>query len=48
MLANDDTFESLRKAYPSLVREDISACLEYAAWLAEEQVTPLEQLAGGK
>ncbi len=42
MLANGDTFESLLKAYPNIVDEDIRACLEYAAWLAEEQVSPLE------
>jgi uncharacterized protein (DUF433 family) len=42
MLANGDTVESLLKEYPSLCREDILACLDYAASLAEEQVTPLE------
>jgi uncharacterized protein (DUF433 family) len=40
MLANGDSFESLLKAYPTIEREDISACLEYAAWLAEEQIAP--------
>ncbi len=48
MLANGDTFESLHKAYPHIERDDISACLEYAAWLAEEQVTPIEKMAGGR
>lgn len=43
MLANGDSFESLLKSYPTIVREDILACLEYAAWLAEEQVTPLKE-----
>ena len=42
MLANGDTIESLLKSYPTIEREDILACLEYAAQLAEEQVTPLE------
>lgn len=42
MLANGDTMEDLLKEYPSLVKEDILACLDYAASLAEEQVTPLE------
>ncbi|MBD3341419.1 MAG: DUF433 domain-containing protein [Candidatus Lokiarchaeota archaeon] len=42
MLANGDTIEDLLEAYPSLEREDILACLEYVASLAEEQVTPLE------
>jgi uncharacterized protein (DUF433 family) len=41
MLANADTVEDLIAEYPSLSREDIMACLEYAAELAEEQVTRL-------
>jgi uncharacterized protein (DUF433 family) len=41
MLANGDTVEDLLSEYPSLSREDIMACLAYAADLAEEQVTPL-------
>jgi uncharacterized protein (DUF433 family) len=42
MLANGDTIEELLGEYPSLSREDILACLDYSASLAEEQVTPLE------
>lgn len=42
MLANGDTVEDLLAEYPSLMREDIMACLDYAAELAEEQVTPLQ------
>jgi uncharacterized protein (DUF433 family) len=42
MLANGDTIEELIEDYPSLEHEDIVACLEYAASLAEEEVTPLE------
>lgn len=42
MLANGDTIENLLAEYPSLTREDILACFDYAASLAEEQVTPLE------
>jgi len=42
MLANGDTVDDLLIEYPSLSREDIMACLEYAAELAEEQVTPIE------
>ena len=45
MLANGDTLESLLKAYPHIQREEIFACLDYAASLAEEQVTPIEELA---
>jgi len=45
MLANGDTIEELLAEYPSLEREDILACLDYAAALAEEQVVPLQALA---
>ena len=45
MLANGDTIEELLEEYPSLTREDILACLDYAALLAEEQVTPLETMS---
>ena len=31
MLANGDTIEKLLKEYPSLIRDDILACLDYAA-----------------
>jgi uncharacterized protein (DUF433 family) len=41
MLANGDTIEELLKEYPSLKQEDILACLDYAASLAEENVTPI-------
>ncbi|MBN1418537.1 MAG: DUF433 domain-containing protein [Planctomycetes bacterium] len=46
MLANGDSIEGLLESYPSLAREDILACLEYAAALAEEEVSPLESPAG--
>lgn len=42
MLANGDTIDDLLKAYPTIDRKDIFACLDYAATLAEEQVTPIE------
>ncbi len=45
MLANGDTIKGLLKAYPSIEYQDILACLEYAASLAEEHVTPLGMLA---
>jgi len=45
MLANGDTFDSLLKAYPHITQDDIRACLEYAAWLAEEQISPFEEIA---
>ena len=42
MLAGGDTVDDLLAEYPSLSREDIMACLDYAADLAEEQVTPIQ------
>ena len=45
MLANGDNIEDLLRDYPSITREDVLACLEYAGTLAEEQVPPLEALA---
>ncbi len=42
MLANGDKIEELLEDYPSLQTEDIYACLDYAASLAEEQITPIE------
>jgi uncharacterized protein (DUF433 family) len=42
MLANGDTVEDFLTEYPALTREDVMACLDYAASLAEEQVTPIE------
>ena len=41
MVANGDAVDDLLIEYPSLSREDIMARLEYAAELAEEQVTPI-------
>ena len=42
MLAGGDTVDDLLTEYSSLSREDIMACLDYAADLAEEQVTPIQ------
>jgi uncharacterized protein (DUF433 family) len=41
LLANGDAIETITDSYPSLSREDVLACVEYGASLAEEQVTPL-------
>ena len=48
MLANGDTIDGLLEDYPSLTREDILACLDYAASLAEEEVTPLEPVLSSR
>lgn len=45
MIASGDTIDELLKEYPSIKREDILACLDYAAALTEEQVTPIEALS---
>jgi uncharacterized protein (DUF433 family) len=45
MFAHGDSMEGLLAAYPSITKEDILACLDYAASLAEEQVTPLDQVS---
>ncbi len=44
MFADGDSLDDLLRAYPTITREDIFACLDYAASLAEEQVTPLDDL----
>lgn len=41
MFANGDSIKNLLTEYPSLTKEDILAALNYAADLAEEQVTPI-------
>ena len=43
MLANGDSVDSLLRAYPTLQREDILACFDYAP-LAEEEVTPFDAI----
>ena len=42
MLANGDTIEELIEEYPSISCEEILACLDYAASLAEEELTPID------
>ena len=44
MLAGGDRIDQLLDDYPSLKAEDIYACLDYAASLAEEQITPIDKL----
>lgn len=46
MLANGDTEAELLDEYPSLTHDDVLACLDYGASLAEELVTPLDLLSG--
>ena len=42
LLAGGMSEEEVLQEYPDLTREDILACLEYAARLAEEEVGVLE------
>jgi len=44
MLASGDKSAEILEDYPSLTVEDVQACLEYAASLAEEQLTPIEMI----
>ena len=42
LLAAGQSESDILTNYPGLTREDILACLDYAADLAEETVTPIE------
>lgn len=42
MLAGGDTIEDLLSEYPSINKEDILACLSYAAQMTEEQISSIE------
>jgi len=39
-LAAGEDYETVLKHFPRLTREDVLACLEYAAFLATEKVAP--------
>lgn len=41
-LANGDSIEDILAAYPNLTREDVRACLAYAAEAARERVVSIE------
>ncbi|MEI7449935.1 MAG: DUF433 domain-containing protein [Desulfomonile sp.] len=41
-LANGDSVEDILASYPGLTREDIRACLAYAAQIAQERVVFME------
>lgn len=45
LLANRMTLAEILEAYPYLEAEDIMACLEYAAYLASEEVHSLVETA---
>jgi uncharacterized protein (DUF433 family) len=41
-LANGDTIDEILAAFPDLTRDDVRACLAYAAELTRERVLPIE------
>ncbi len=45
LLANQMSVEEILQDYPYLEKEDISACLQYAVFLASEEVHPLGSAA---
>jgi uncharacterized protein (DUF433 family) len=42
LVANDMSTEEIIEAYPYLEQDDIRQALQYAAWLTEETVHPLD------
>lgn len=44
LVANGMTTAEILEAYPYLEPEDVRQALQYAAWLAEETVHPLEPM----
>jgi uncharacterized protein (DUF433 family) len=40
-LGNGDSVDAIVAAYPELVREDVQACLAFAAELTRERVLPI-------
>ncbi|MEM8504863.1 MAG: DUF433 domain-containing protein [Cyanobacteria bacterium P01_D01_bin.1] len=45
LLANQMTVEEILEDYPYLEKEDISACLQYAVFLASEEVHQIDSAA---
>jgi uncharacterized protein (DUF433 family) len=45
LCANGMTAEEIVAAYPYLETEDVRQALQYAAWLVEENVLPVEPVA---
>jgi len=45
LLANKMSFSEILEAYPYLEEDDILACLQYAAFLANEEVHSLDNAA---
>ena len=45
LLAGGMTSAEIVRDYPPLELGDIRQCLQYAAWMADERILPLEQAA---
>ncbi len=45
LVANRMSTEEILEAYPYLEAEDVQQALQYAAWLTEESIHPLENAA---
>ena len=43
LAANGMTMEDITKSYPYIEPEDISQCLRYASWLAEDRIDLLAE-----
>ncbi|OGG46519.1 MAG: hypothetical protein A3F84_15885 [Candidatus Handelsmanbacteria bacterium RIFCSPLOWO2_12_FULL_64_10] len=41
-LANGDSIEQILEAHPDLAREDVQACLSFAARMTRERVIPID------
>lgn len=41
-LAGGDSIEAVLEAYPALTREDVQACLAFAAEMTKERILPRE------
>ena len=41
-LAGGDSIEAVLEAYPSLTKEDVQACLVFAAEMTKERILPIE------
>ena len=39
-LASGEDYDTILKNFPTITREDILACLEYASYLAKEKLIP--------
>jgi len=47
-IAHGASFDEILEGYPDLENEDIQQAIEYAAWLTEEEIYPMEaQIHGG-